>query len=205
MMSGFAILVLFAGCTLGTPKPNYTPTTTNTPPIITPTITPTPLPTSTPTPALQEYSINLFFDKNLSGEMDYEGEIPLEGVDLEARIGEDVFSCTSDAQGDCALQLPIGFSGESLELKFPNKVYNPQNDQELKIAVLNLGKETVQIPTQIIDKLGMTAYLKFGMTSYIRNKIDLFRTSLPFMLPIKISNMIGFPMEKRHIGCLDLI
>jgi len=183
MMTGLVILALLAACAGGTPKPNYTSTATNTPPLITPTITPTPLPTSTPTPALQKYTINLFFDKNLSGEMDYEGEIPLEGVDLEARIGEDVFSCSSDAQGDCALQLPIGFSGESLEVRLPNKVHNPQNNHELKIAVLNFGQETVQIPAELIGK--------FGMTAYIRNKIDLFKTSLPFMIPLKASNTIG--------------
>lgn len=152
---------------------------------LTKTNIPTPRPTQTPwltaTPSPQTFQGHVFFDKNLSGEQDYEGEIPLEGITLIAIVNDVEYFATTDINGSFIFTLPHWFDQESLDIRFPspNEMINPHNGHELTTVVVNLGEETILLSDEIAKTV--------GIRSYTRNKIDLFRASIPF--PISITNL----------------
>ncbi len=169
-----------------TPTPN--PTTTQAPTITntsTPSFTPTQIPSATTTPALVHHSGILFFDMNNSGEQDLEGEIVLSGIQLETVVKGAPYLAMSGQDGRFEFVFPGGTSVNELEIKFanPESLINPANGHLLNTAILNYGQEKVKIHENLVNMLGMTAY--------VRNKIDLFRANLPFTVPIAQLGSIG--------------
>ena len=147
-------------------------------------LTKTPIPTkthtitltSTPEPNIIKGQI--FFDKNLSGEMDYEGEIPLEGITLEVLVDEVPYQSTTDSEGFFVFELQHDFDDETLELLFPDQdnLINPLNNHAFTTVAINLGQEKIVIPDDFANIS--------RIISYERNKIDLFKTALPFSVSI---------------------
>lgn len=146
------------------------------------TLTPTPTLTSTPRPFV--YDLTVFFDKNLSGELDYDGEIPLVGVVIEATIDEETYTAVTNVDGIARFEFSPEFDTDTIEIRFPDKIKNPHNDHELTTAIINLGMERIEISSKEKNQS-----LRFD--AYLRNKIDLFGTSLPFMVSVAQIRRIG--------------
>lgn len=179
----FAICFLLSACGISQTTQDVaipTPTISKTATILytstsSPTITPTQ--TLTPTPQPFVYELTVFFDKNLSGELDYDGEIPLGEVTIEASVDEETYIAVTNNDGIARFEFPPDFAFETIEIRFPHEIINSQNDHKLTTAVINLGAEKVVIQDQEIGQM-------IGFDEYERNKIDLFFSEYPFSIQI---------------------